>query len=108
LTTDHHFTGKERDTETGFANGNDYFGARHYTSMMGRFMSPDPGWSLQADPAYPQTWNMYSYGLNNPLINIDPTGKTCQQIRLTEPYMTITMGRDAPLLMRRIKRRPRP
>src|SRR5208282_1934309 len=24
--TEHHFTGKERDTETGFANGNDYFG----------------------------------------------------------------------------------
>jgi RHS repeat-associated protein len=34
----HHFTGKERDTES----GNDYFGARYYASSMGRFMSPDP------------------------------------------------------------------
>jgi hypothetical protein len=31
-------TGKERDTES----GNDYFGARHYLSSMGRFLSPDP------------------------------------------------------------------
>ena len=39
-----HFTGKERDTES----GNDYFSARYYASSMGRFMSPDPlpwlGW----------------------------------------------------------------
>ena len=33
----HRFTGKERDTES----GNDYFGARYYSSAMGRFMSPD-------------------------------------------------------------------
>jgi len=32
-----HFTGKERDTESGL----DYFGARYYASSMGRFMSPD-------------------------------------------------------------------
>lgn len=31
------FTGKERDIET----GNDYFGARYYSSIMGRFMSLD-------------------------------------------------------------------
>ncbi len=32
----HHFTGKERDTESGLDN----FGARYYGSTMGRFMSP--------------------------------------------------------------------
>ena len=32
-----HFTGKERDQES----GNDYFGARYYASTVGRFMSPD-------------------------------------------------------------------
>ena len=35
--TEHHFTGKERDAES----GNDYFGARYYASSMGRFLSPD-------------------------------------------------------------------
>jgi RHS repeat-associated protein len=64
------FTGKERDTES----GNDYFGARYYASSMGRFMSPDPGWFMEADPTNPQTWNLYSYALNNPLKLIDPTG----------------------------------
>jgi RHS repeat-associated protein len=33
---DSKFTGKERDTES----GNDYFGARYYSSAMGRWMSP--------------------------------------------------------------------
>lgn len=40
---------------------------------MGRMMSPDPG-NVGANPANPQTWNMYSYGLNNPLRVTDPTG----------------------------------
>jgi len=40
----HHFTGKERDSES----GNDYFGARYYASSMGRFFSPD--WSAKAEP----------------------------------------------------------
>jgi RHS repeat-associated protein len=68
-----HFTGEERDQES----GNDYFGARYYASTMGRFMSPDPGWFLQAHPSNPQTWNMYSYVLNNPLAFVDPTGNDC-------------------------------
>jgi RHS repeat-associated protein len=65
-----HFTGKERDQES----GNDYFGARYYASSMGRFMSPDPGWFKEADLTNPQTWNLYSYALNNPLKLVDPTG----------------------------------
>ena len=56
------FTGKGRDTES----GNDYFGARYYASSMGRMMSPDPG-NAGADLTNPQSWNMYSYALNNPL-----------------------------------------
>jgi RHS repeat-associated protein len=32
------FTGKEHDTESGLDN----FGARYYSSSMGRFASPDP------------------------------------------------------------------
>jgi RHS repeat-associated protein len=67
------FTGKERDAES----GNDYFGARYYGSSMGRFMSPDPSGLSFANPANPQSLNLYSYALNNPLINIDPTGMEC-------------------------------
>jgi len=63
------FTGKERDSES----GNDYFGARYYASTMGRWTSPDPSnWGI--DFYNPQTWNHYTYALNNPLRMIDPNG----------------------------------
>ena len=71
------FTGKERDIETGFANGNDYFGARYYASTMGRFMSPDPAGLVFASLANPQSLNLYAYAQNNPLIYTDPTGLDC-------------------------------
>ena len=71
--TEHHFTGKERDTESGL----DYFGARYYGSSMGRFMSPDPSGLAFADPENPQGLNLYSYVLNNPLSFIDPDGMEC-------------------------------
>jgi hypothetical protein len=41
---------------------------------MGRFMSPDPSQLYYADPTNPQSFNLYAYVYNNPLINIDPTG----------------------------------
>ncbi len=63
------YTGQERDTETNL----DFLNARYLSSPQGRFTSPDPD-NAGADPAYPQTWNMYSYALNNPLAYIDPTG----------------------------------
>lgn len=67
------FTGKERDQESGL----DYFGARYYGFSMGRFMSPDPSGLYFADPNNPQSLNLYSYALNNPLKNTDPTGLYC-------------------------------
>ncbi len=69
-----HFTGKERDTES----GNDYFGARYYASSMGRWLSPD--WSAKAEPVpyakmgNPQSLNLYAYVRNNPLRGVDPDG----------------------------------
>jgi RHS repeat-associated protein len=72
--TEHHFTGKERDAES----GNDYFGARYYSSSMGRFMSPD--WSAKAEPVPyaklddPQSLNLYAYVGNNPLTQVDADG----------------------------------
>jgi RHS repeat-associated protein len=70
------YTGKERDTESGL----DDFGARYYSSSMGRFMSPD--WSFApedvpfADFSDPQSMNLYSYARNNPLSGGDPSGHT--------------------------------
>ena len=65
----HNSTGKERDSETGL----DYFGARYYGANMGRFMTPDP-LMASARVSDPQSWNRYSYALNNPLRFIDPDG----------------------------------
>ena len=72
--TENHFTGKERDTES----GNDYMFARYYNSATGRFLSPD--WSAKVEPVPyaklgdPQSLNLYSYVENNPLNRTDPTG----------------------------------
>jgi RHS repeat-associated protein len=68
-TQNYKFTGKERDSESGLDN----FEARYNSSVIGRFMSPDPE-NAGAEQINPQSWNMYSYVLNNPLSFTDPTG----------------------------------
>ena len=68
-TRNYKFTGKERDSESGL----DYFGARYYASTMGRWLSPDKPFADQ-HATNPQSWNLYEYGRNNPLRNIDPNG----------------------------------
>lgn len=65
--TRQHFTGYERDTETGL----DFAQARYFGSMQGRFLSPDP---ITGDLINPQTWNRYAYVKNNPLKFNDPNG----------------------------------
>ncbi len=76
-TQNYKFTGKERDTESGL----DEFGARYYSSSMGRFTIPD--WSEKpTDVPYasfgdPQSLNLYSYVQNNSLSRNDPTGHKC-------------------------------
>jgi RHS repeat-associated protein len=63
-----HFTGKERDSESGLDN----FGARYNASTMGRFMTPDsPSYSNHKNP---QSWNLYAYALNNPVSFRDADG----------------------------------
>jgi RHS repeat-associated protein len=68
------FTGKEHDAETGL----DFFGARHYASTMGRFMTPD--WAAKptnvpyASFGNPQSLNLYGYVKNNPTTVGDPDG----------------------------------
>jgi RHS repeat-associated protein len=67
------FTGKERDGESNL----DKFGARYYSSGLGRFTSVDPK-SQSAHRADPQTWNRYTYTRNNPLKYVDPDGMDIQ------------------------------
>lgn len=82
-------TQKERDSETGL----DYFVARYYASVQGRFTGVDPlnialevqeeakndakkaYQKLQVYLSLPQQWNRYSYALNNPSLYIDPSGE---------------------------------
>jgi RHS repeat-associated protein len=77
--SDHHFTGKLRDPQSGL----DYFGARYYASNMGRFMSPDwnddPVPVPYADLTNPQSLNLYAYVNNNPLSGTDPRGHSDPQ-----------------------------
>jgi RHS repeat-associated protein len=73
------FTAKERDNETGL----DYFMARYYSSLQGRFTSPDDflNDTHLSDPA---SWNLYTYARNNPLNILDPTGEEVSGDDLTE------------------------
>jgi RHS repeat-associated protein len=77
-------TGKERDTES----GNDYFGARYYASSMGRWLSPDKPFADQ-HTSNPQSWNLYAYGRNNPLKNVDLNGFKVLQAVLAEAVSKI-------------------
>ena len=61
------FTGYERDAETGL----DYAYARYYSYRLGRFMSVDPSDGFVTDP---QSLNKYSYVLNDPMNQTDPSG----------------------------------
>jgi RHS repeat-associated protein len=68
------FTGKERDSETQL----DYFGARHYSNGLGRWISAD--WSPTpipvpyADFSNPQSLNLYGFVGGNPASKADLDG----------------------------------
>ncbi len=61
------FTGHETIPGVGLVNMN----GRVYDPVLGRFLSPDPNVQFVADL---QSYNRYSYVLNNPLRYTDPTG----------------------------------
>lgn len=67
VTTDRGFTGHEHLDELSLIHMN----GRIYDPVLGRFMTPDP--FLQA-PENLQSYNRYSYVMNNPLGYVDPTG----------------------------------
>src|SRR5882672_7492180 len=64
------FTQKERDTETGL----DYYLARYYSSIQGRFSAADPLYVEMTRLSDPQQPNLYSYVRNNSLTFSAPTG----------------------------------
>jgi len=65
------FGSKERDTETEL----DFFLARYFSSVQGRFTSPDVPFADQVIQD-PQSWNLYNYVRNNPINFIDPDGRS--------------------------------
>jgi RHS repeat-associated protein len=67
LVTDFTFTGQRAERGFGLMDYN----ARFYDPWLGRFISPD---SIVHNPSNPNDLNRYSYGRNNPLKYIDPTG----------------------------------
>jgi RHS repeat-associated protein len=58
-----------RDSATGL----DYAVNRYYSSIIGRFMTPDPS-RTSVDQRSPQSWNRYAYVHNDPVNFYDPDG----------------------------------
>jgi RHS repeat-associated protein len=77
------FTGKERDSESGL----DYFGARNYSSTLGRWITPDRPFADQ-HVEDPQSWNLYGYARNNPLRYVDDDGRDVKE------YKVLTSGKN--------------
>jgi RHS repeat-associated protein len=77
------------------ATGLDYADQRYYSSVPGRFLTPDPyrAGNRSGDPADPQSWNRYSYTAGDPINRLDPTGRAwcdpshpmCDQGSLFDP-----------------------
>jgi RHS repeat-associated protein len=67
------YAGKELNPET----AQEYFGARYYRNVCGRFGTVDPIYSSAA-VTDPQQWNRYAYARNNPLKFSDPFRATAE------------------------------
>jgi RHS repeat-associated protein len=71
------WAGHERDLANLSGDGDDldYMHARHYSPVVGRFLSVD---RAEGDLKDPRSWNKYSYTLGNPLKYIDPDGEAAR------------------------------
>jgi RHS repeat-associated protein len=82
------FTGKEHDNESGL----DDFGARYFSSSMGRWATPD--WSARpvtvpyANFGDPQSLNLYLYVRNDPISNADADGHIDDNADPDHPIVT--------------------
>ena len=65
--SDRGFTGHKHNDDLGLV----YMNARYFVPGIGRFASAD---TIIPDPMNPQGFNRYSYGYNNPVNLIDPSG----------------------------------
>jgi len=77
------FTGHERDFGFDSERDLDYMHARYYGPVAGRFLSVDPA---SGDRSRPQSWNRFTYGLNNPVGNTDPDGRCTFTLSNGTPY----------------------
>ena len=69
--SDRGFTGHRMNNSATNDLGLIYMNARYYLPEVGRFISAD---TIVPDPKDPQTYNRYSYVLNNPVKYTDPSG----------------------------------
>jgi len=65
---DYWYTGKAEDESIGLS----YFGARWYSTGLGRFMAVDP---VEVDEANVHSFNRYAYANNNPYKYVDTDGR---------------------------------
>ncbi|HZS46864.1 MAG TPA: RHS repeat-associated core domain-containing protein [Blastocatellia bacterium] len=66
------FASYDHDSES----GNDYAINREHMSTAGRFTQPDPAGMMAVALGNPQSLNLYTYTLNDPVNLADPTGLT--------------------------------
>ena len=76
------FTGHEQTDISGLI----YMQARMYLPQYGRFASPDPARDQHFELT--QSWNIYSYVRNNPVMSTDPTGLQALEEDKTKPKVT--------------------
>jgi RHS repeat-associated protein len=72
----------EGGTSPGLASDRYYDHARSHVGGLGRFLSPDKAGGRASSP---QSWNRYTYALDNPLRLVDPNG--------LEPFSAHTIAR---------------
>jgi hypothetical protein len=70
------------DPFPGFVKSTEIMHARYFSPILGRFLSVDP---VGGDVGSSQSWNRYTYVLNNPLVLIDPNGEDHFAILVGDP-----------------------
>ena len=82
--TDYGYTGQRNlDSEIGLMD----YKFRFYSATLGRFISPD---SLVPNVTNPQSWNRFSYAINNPILYNDPDGHCgvlCVLVFISIPFL---------------------